>query len=101
MAPKRKPRGDADFPTAARLILQDYQDFVAGAADDGESKLFAARHAAARAALAHLEQVLKLASDAGTAEEAREVAATITEWRARMPPEAQEEPEADDAGTGC
>ena len=101
MAPKRKPRGDADLPAAARLILQDYQDFVAGGADDSESKLFAARHAAARAALAHLEQVLKLASDAGSAEEAREVAATIAEWRTRMPPEAQEEPEADDAGPGC
>ena len=99
MAPKRRPRGDADLPAAARLILQDYQDFVAGPADDAESKLFAARHAAARAALAHLEQVLKLASDAGTAEEAREVAASIAEWRARMPP--QEEPEADDEGPGC
>ena len=99
MAPKRRPRGDQDLPAAAKLILQDYQDFVAGEADDGESKLFAARHAAARAALAHLEQVLKLAGEAGTAEEAREVVATITEWRARMPP--QEESEADDEGPGC
>ena len=101
VAPRRKPRGDADLPAAARLILRDYQDFVADAADDGESKIFAARHAAARAALAHLEQVLKLASDAGTAEEAREVAASIAEWRARMPPEAEEEPEANDPGPGC
>ncbi|RYJ04444.1 MAG: hypothetical protein EON47_00330 [Acetobacteraceae bacterium] len=101
MAPRRRPRGDQDLPTAAKLILRDYQDFIAGGADDGEAKLFAARHAAARAALAHLEQVLKLANDAGTAEEVREVAASITEWRARMPPQAQEEPDADDAGPGC
>ena len=97
-AKRRPPRGD--LPAVARLLLADYQDFVASAADDGATKLFAARHAAGRAALSHIEQLLKLAQDTGTAEEAGEVAASIIEWRARMPPLALEEPEADDAGTG-
>ena len=101
MAPKRRSRGTADFPAVAKLLLADYQDFVAGGADDSVTKVFAARHAAGRAALSHLEQLIKLAQEAGTEEDAKEVAATITEWRARMPPQAPEDPEADDQGTGC
>ncbi len=99
MAAKRKSRG-GDFPAVARLLLADYQGFVASVANDGATKVFAARHAAGRAALSHIEQLLKLAQDAGTAEEAREVAASIAEWRARMPPQPQEEPEADDEVPG-
>jgi hypothetical protein len=100
MTTKRKPKIDTDIPAAVKLILDDYQAFLAGgphAQEDGATKAFAARHAAARAALAHLEQLLKLAGDDPPGEAVTE---SITKWRALMPPEAKEEPEADDDGAG-
>jgi ClpP class serine protease len=99
MASKRKPRLDADLPLTAKLILEDYRAFVASgqhAPEDAVTKAFAARHAAARAALSHLEQLLKLVSEAGTLEQAKEVAASLSEWRALMPPETEEAAETDD-----
>jgi hypothetical protein len=109
MATRRKPRAGRDFPTAAMLILQDYEAFLRAGMDDGITKAFAARHAAGRAALAHLEQLLAVAGQAGSAEEATELAASIAEWRTRMPPEAmteagqptEEETGADEQDGGC
>jgi hypothetical protein len=49
---------------AMRAVLDDYRDFAARAVEAGseaESKAFTARHAACRAALAHLEHLLRLA----------------------------------------
>ena len=103
MAGKRRPRRMAEFPAAARLILEDYHAFLAGGSqppDEAASKAFAAHHAAARAALAHLEQLLKLAAEADDADLAQEVSATLSQWRALMPPQAPEDREADDPGAG-
>jgi hypothetical protein len=100
MAGRRKPQLDTDFLTSARLILADYQAFLANgphAPEDGATKAFAARHAAARGALAHLEQLLKLA---GEDQQPKLIAESLTEWRALMPPQAQEDTEADDDGAG-
>jgi hypothetical protein len=65
---RRRPSSldEAQVAEATRGILDDYRRFLASAPQDGEagdSKAFAARHAAARSALAHLEQLLKLAGD--------------------------------------
>jgi len=99
MTTKRKPKIDTDVPAAVKLILDDYQAFLAGGphAQDEGAKAFAARHAAARAALAHLEQLLKLAGDDPPGEVTAESIAT---WRSLMPPEAKQEPETDDDGAG-
>lgn len=99
MPAKRKPRLDIDLPLTAKLILEDYRAFVASgqhAPEDAATKAFAARHAAARAALSHLEQLLKLVGDAGGEEHVRDVAASLSEWRALMPPETKEAAETDD-----
>ena len=69
---KRKPPiPEADRDEAARLILSEYFDFLLGGPPPGEGadpKTFAGRHAAAKAALSHLEQLFKTAG--GTDEEA-------------------------------
>lgn len=52
-----------ELEQAALLVAQDYRAFVAAAPAPGtheDPKAFAAHHAAGRAALAHLEQLLKL-----------------------------------------
>jgi hypothetical protein len=103
MATRRTSPIDVDFPSVAKLILQDYQSFVAHAAeapDDAITKAFAARHAAGRGALAHLEQLLKLAGDTVGEAEVTRIGESLSEWRAIMPPPAKEEPEADDDGAG-
>jgi hypothetical protein len=47
---------------AARAVLDDYRDFAARAASsEAGAKAFTARHAACRAALAHLEHLLRIA----------------------------------------
>jgi len=47
---------------AARAVLEDYRDFAERAASsEAEAKAFTARHAACRAALAHLEHLLRIA----------------------------------------
>jgi hypothetical protein len=103
MATKRKPRFAADFLAAAMLILEDYQAFVANAAhapEDAATKSFAARHAAGRAALAHFEHLLKLASEVGDGTQAKAASDVLNEWRTRMPPQAKEAPHSDDDDAG-
>ena len=52
------PLADADRATVAQLILDDYRRFLSD--PDADSKAFAARHAAGKAALAHLDQLMKV-----------------------------------------
>ena len=52
------PLADADRAAVARLILDDYRRFLSD--PDADSKAFAARHAAGKAALAHLDQLMKV-----------------------------------------
>ena len=51
------PLTDADRAAVARLIVEDYRRFLSD--PDADPKAFAARHAACKAALAHLDQIMK------------------------------------------
>ncbi len=83
-APARRPPADPRLAEAARLIAEDYLRFVSTGdwLDPEAAKAFAGRQAAAKAALAHLELLRKLAGDA---EEPREEDA-----RAQLMAEARE-----------
>jgi hypothetical protein len=64
MAAKRRLPIEVDVAAAARLVLASYLDFLGRPVPEeekGDSKAFAARHAAARSALAHLAELEKLA----------------------------------------
>jgi hypothetical protein len=100
MTTDRKQRLDSDFLTAAQLILDDYQAFLAQEApDDGVTKAFAARHTAGRGALTHFELLLKVASEAGDEAQLTAMAELLAAWRRRMPAALFEEPpEADHDG---
>jgi hypothetical protein len=96
VAARRKPRVVADFVGAVELVLADYRRFVglcAGEPDEAMVKAFAARHAAGRACLAHAEQLLKLAADAGGETQQHAIAEVLAEWRRIMPPLPEEENE--------
>ncbi|MBL6459171.1 hypothetical protein JMJ55_28005 [Belnapia sp. T6] len=89
-----------DFAGAAALILADYRGFVARYAEEPEdavTKAFSARHTAGRTALAHLEQLVKLAAEAGDEAQRKAVGEVLAEWRRLMPPMQEEE---DAAGGG-
>ena len=100
MAIQRRPRLETDVAVAAKLILDDYQGFLAAGLqlqDDAAVKAFAARHAAGKAALAHLEYLLKVV---GVEEKPTTIIDSLAQWRALMPPQATEEPDSDDDGAG-
>ncbi|WP_149540446.1 hypothetical protein [Siccirubricoccus phaeus] len=104
MAGKRRAKIDLDFVASARLILADYHRFMSAdpaTQEDGASKLFAGRHTAGKAALSHLEQLLKLA--AGQADEAQlqEIGESLAKYRSFMAAEMKEESETDDPGDGA
>ena len=61
---RRKPKAlDPDLADAVPTVTADYMKFLREIRDEHESdpKLFAARHSAAKTALAHIEQLMKLA----------------------------------------
>lgn len=99
---------------AVLRVAEDYSTFIArgpapGSHDD--TKAFATHHAAGKAALAHLEQLLKLAraasagGEAGSATEAglQRATALLLQARAAMPPtpEDEEDHDADAEDGGC
>jgi hypothetical protein len=102
---RRRPAFEVELKEMAALILADYRRFVLGGEpDEGVAKAFGARHTAGRAALAHLEQVAKLAGIGGGAEEeaaARRISDSITAWRKHIPASPKQEPETDDDGCGA
>ena len=103
MARRPRRRIETDFPAAARLILSEYRAFLAEGAEgheDGEAKAFAAHHAAGRAALAHLEQLIKLAGETGDEDQVQALGDCLAEWRAKIPRQLREEPEPDDDDGG-
>lgn len=60
----RPPIPEADRDEAARLIWDGYLNFLIGGpapGEEAEPKAFANRHAAGKAALAHLDQLYKVA----------------------------------------
>jgi hypothetical protein len=61
---RTQPRPAPDLDAALTLVIGEYERFMAAAApaeEDGDAKAFIARHNAARAALVHLDQLLKVA----------------------------------------
>jgi hypothetical protein len=107
LVPQDAARPNAPAPIDAKatvgMILADYftflkrwQAWVDDAADEAEAtRRLKARNDAARAVLNHLEQFRKVAAQlgAGTGPGGQ---ASITEWRALMPPQDEEEPMIDD-----
>ncbi len=70
-----KAQISAQLETAASRVIESYQSFMNDEPEAGDARAFAAHHAACKAALAHLDLLLKLArlagveTDAGTDEE--------------------------------
>ncbi|MBW8271334.1 hypothetical protein [Caldovatus aquaticus] len=115
----RRRRAAAPHPVArlaemVRHVVEDYRAFAATVPEEADARAFVARHAACRAALAHLEHLLRLmraigAADgeagAATREAAlRQAEAALAEARselARLPAAGEEEggeaPDGEDA----
>ncbi|HYZ31012.1 MAG TPA: hypothetical protein VE684_01875 [Crenalkalicoccus sp.] len=94
---------EAELAAAVEQVLADYRGFLAGTppgADAGDAKAFATRHAAARSALAHLEQLLKIAGETGSENQVREITERMRETRAEIAALPPEETEPDDDGAG-
>lgn len=110
----RRRRAAAARHPAARLaemvlhVIEDYRAFAAAPPEGTDTRAFAARHAACRAALAHLEHLLRLTramgGEIGAARDAAltQAEAALAEARSEMallPPGEEDEEEAADAGT--
>lgn len=103
MAAKRKARISFDFLAAAKLILDDYHSFLSAdpaTQEEGANKIFAGRHTAAKAALSHLEQLLKVAAEEADAAQLEEIGNSLARYRSAMSAEIKEEPDPDDQGDG-
>jgi hypothetical protein len=94
----------AELETAAMRVAEDYGAFIARGPAPGthdDAKAFAAHHAAAKSALAHLEQVLKIARAAGAGEDMAGVAqANALLLQARGALSEGEEDDGDDGTSG-
>lgn len=79
----RRPAADARLADAARLVAEDYLRFVASGEwlDPEAAKAFAARQAAAKAALAHLELLRRVAGGADDAREGLDRAQLVAQAR--------------------
>ncbi len=103
--PETLPEAAREELAAAMLkVAEDYRSFVAHGPAPGthdDAKAFAAHHAAAKSALAHLEQLLKLArAQGGGAEEEQGMAqadALLREARGALRRAAEQEGEDSDA----
>jgi hypothetical protein len=60
----------AQLETAATRVIDSYRTFMKDEPEAGDARAFAAHHAACKAALAHLDLLLKLARLAGVDAEA-------------------------------
>ncbi|NOG71334.1 hypothetical protein [Roseicella sp. DB1501] len=103
MALKRRLPVEIDVAAVARLVLDSYVDFLGRPmpeAERGDSKAFAARHAAARSALAHLDHLEKLTEGEGDTAQQDALGSILAEARRQLaatPQDAMEEAD-DDAG---
>lgn len=96
-----KPPGvAAELSSALAQVKADYLDFLRAADDEVDSKAFGAKHAAAKTALSHIEQLMKLSGDAGgdAAERLAEYHALLGDIRRDMSAEPEEETSSDDGG---
>jgi hypothetical protein len=101
MARRRLKRAGLDLEEQTRLVAEEYRNFLAGNAafqDLEASKLFLARHNAAKAALSHLEALMKL-GEAGPTAPSDNLSAIVARARAALagdkPEDASGEPEAE------
>ena len=90
---------------AAEAVARDYRAFIEAAparAHHEDAKAFTAFHAACRAALVHLGELLKLlkATKPADAADVEEVAALIAKARSVLAAHAEEEPQDHDDSTG-
>lgn len=107
MRPQPKTAGRnsrPDLEEALERVVEEYGAFVAAGpapGTEGDIKAFAARHAACRAALTHLEQLLKLArvlgTEAATSGDLGRAAQLLEQARDALAANADEE-EGDDGG---
>jgi hypothetical protein len=102
-----RPRRRAIYPgfdvaRAVLLIITDWEDFLSRAQGEepGDSKAFAGRHAAGRAALTHAEHVMKIAAMVGADSEGDDLASLLAEARAQVNDDPNEETDADDSAAG-
>lgn len=82
-----KAQISAQLETAATRVIESYQTFMTDEPEAGDARAFAAHHAACKAALAHLDLLLKLARLAGVEAEAGtddEQAALLARARAEL-----------------
>jgi hypothetical protein len=98
---RRKPAPpiEIDYPAKIALIMEDYEGFLATHPGEGEAeepKAFAARHTAARTALAHLEQLFKVMQEQPGQPDGDAGQAALLLARAEMARLAQEVSETDD-----
>lgn len=103
-APETLPEAAREELAAAMLkVAEDYRSFVAQGPAPGthdDAKAFAAHHAAAKSALAHLEHLLKLARAQGPVEEEQGMAqadALLREARGALRRAAEQEGEDSDS----
>ena len=95
---RRKPRQPSvNLAEALPSVAESYKRFVADPVDEADPKAFAAHHTAAKTALSHLEQLMKLANEEADAAGADPAALALGEARQEMDHEEQETP-ADDPG---
>lgn len=89
-----------DLGDAIRVVIEDYRTFVGqgGRAPGEDPKAFTARHAAARAALAHLEQLIGLVGRESGREEVQEGLALLRQAKDHLRLPAEEDPADDDGG---
>jgi hypothetical protein len=81
---EKSPLSPDDLRSAIRKVVADYEAFVSRGPAPGtheDPKAFTAHHAAARAALTHLEHLMKLTRSAGELDTAAEAGALIAEAR--------------------
>jgi len=104
MRRRRPPGVNVKLADAVAEVTADYLGFLRASRtnEPEDAKAFAARHAAAKAALAHIEQILKLAS--GSEEEAAErltdAEALLTQARQQMDQDKTEGRPDDDGEAG-
>lgn len=95
---RRRPRpASVNLAEALPSVAESYMRFVADPADDADPKAFAAHHSAAKTALSHLEQLMKLANEDADAAAADPAAMALGEARQEMHDE-EREAAADDTG---
>lgn len=97
---------ESEFEQALEAVLADYMDFLRRSREadesNGDPKPFAARHAAGKTALSHIEQIMKLKGDHGdeATKKLNEYQALLGDMRRDMNAESGEMPSDDDADPG-